>query len=496
MVRSRRFIYFASFLVLVAAALLPVSFAAATSTEPTKVSGPDPLLPVCDPSLNIRDWESEPTLAANPTNPNNLVTAWIQDFFDAIVVAWSMDGGAHWSTVVPPQKFCTDFDVSTLQLEQYTTALDPWLSFGPDGTAYLSSVVSNSLDLNIGGAIVVNRSFDGGQTWSPPSVLDMVSDLEAFQEGHYIDGDHIAADPALPGHAYAVWDKGTASNAFHAFALTRTPFFSRTIDGGQTWSAPLSIYTPPPGQLPVGGQLLVLPDGALVFVIGQIPVFASISTLTGPTTLMAMRSEDHGTTWSPPTTIAVADQNHFVGAGAGVAADGTIHVAWQRTDPNGSSFSIVYSKSSDGGLSWQTPGLVVAESGSPVFGANGIPVAPSVAVTADGTLGIVFYDHRNDDPANNPPRMTDVWFRHSQDGGLDWQEDHVAGPFDQSTAPNNAFIGDYQGIAPIAGGFAATFTQTNQLNPPIIPPTIPGSPTINAQAPQNWTDIFFTELRP
>src|ERR1700738_1286451 len=64
------------------------SVAAARVTAPQLISGTDLLPKICDEGANaeneLRDWEKEPSLAVNPTNPQNLVSAWIQDFGDGI----------------------------------------------------------------------------------------------------------------------------------------------------------------------------------------------------------------------------------------------------------------------------------------------------------------------------------------------------------------------------------------------------------------------------
>jgi hypothetical protein len=133
------------------------------------------------------------------------------------------------------------------------------------------------------------------------------------------------------------------------------------------------------------------------------------------------------------------------------------------------------------------------------------PATPNLAVAADGTVGITFYDHRRDDPSNSPAKVTDLWFRYSADKGETWQEQHVAGPFDHTQAPStnakpcppeppncpdgtlpgngNGFVGDYQGIAAMPGGFAAVFALAQPL------------PGANFSLLHPPTDIFFSQLR-
>src|SRR5262249_18618639 len=82
--------------------------------------------------------EVEPHLAVNPTNPRNIVAAWIasQPKFLAIVAGVSLDGGKTWTNVVIP-KLTVDSGGAL-----YDRCGDPWLSFAPNGELYLATVVN------------------------------------------------------------------------------------------------------------------------------------------------------------------------------------------------------------------------------------------------------------------------------------------------------------------------------------------------------------------
>jgi hypothetical protein len=45
-------------------------------------------------------WDTEPSIAINPSNPNNLIAAWMKlsGFALTIGTSYSTDGGASWST--------------------------------------------------------------------------------------------------------------------------------------------------------------------------------------------------------------------------------------------------------------------------------------------------------------------------------------------------------------------------------------------------------------
>jgi uncharacterized repeat protein (TIGR01451 family) len=280
------------------------------------------------------------------------------------------------------------------------------------------------------------------------------------------------------------------------------PYVSHTEDGGATWSLPLPIPSSQPDRKSLNGKFLVLEDGdpethALLNIISEVPA----TFPPGPMTLLARRSSDLGRTWSEPTVIAEADPQRLVIPGVALTPDRrTVYVSWQTcTDSEGQAtpcdvvgqidhFRVMFSKSANGGEDWQEPAEVSRCStcvdgklpaptgpidGNPAGGGQVSLAAPAIAVTDDGTpegvVGVAFYDHR--DPLNltggGARRTTHYWLRHSHDGGATWEEQKIAGTFDRTTAPPTdptpgtgspaGWLGDYQGIAPIDGGFATSF---------------------------------------
>jgi len=133
-------------------------------------------------------------------------------------------------------------------------------------------------------------------------------------------------------------------------------------------------------------------------------------------------------------------------------------VVWQDSRfSGGARDGIAFSRSTDGGLTWSAP-----------VGINSVPAVqafvPAAYVRNDGTIGVTYYDLRNNtnDPATLP---TDLWLVRSADGVI-WTETHVSGPFDLAVAPNarGLFLGDYQALSAIGNVFVPFYAQTNTGN--------------------------------
>ena len=202
-----------------------------------------------------------------------------------------------------------------------------WLTFS-SGAAYALSLsfTGGILQPGSSSAMLVGRSGDGGMTWSVPTTL-IKDGATAFN-----DKGSITADPNNASYVYAVWDRLTG-------ATGGPSYFAVTADGGSTWQAPRSIYDPGPQNQTLGNQIVVLPVTDVL-----VNIFTEIDNTGGAGTsqLRAVRSLDHGTTWSAPMTIssltAVGSTDPHTGAavrdGSGIPAmsvgpGGVIYVVWQ-----------------------------------------------------------------------------------------------------------------------------------------------------------------------
>jgi len=426
--------------------------------------------PDADPSgVVYPNTEVEPFVAVNPNDPSNIIGSYQQDRWSdggsrGLVASRSVDGGLSWAQNWAEFSVCSDY-ASTSYVSPFNRATDPFVSFDSAGTAYQISLGIDSVALNFSG-IEVSTSTDGGATWNAPARL--ITDNSSIT---FNDKDSITADwrPDVgEGKAYATWIRGdlpgwpaiSPQGALHSYGYRGVAMFSKTTDGGQTWSTPTSmlnsnIYTQ-------GNQIVVLPDGTLVNVFAVLFKGAGVQPTPTQYYWAAMSSKDGGKTWGAPTRIAplgtalltnpdIPNPTTFdetVRAGdylPDVAVDkttGAIYMVF-ATDVDGSGWNhVVLTKSTDGGKKWSTPQRVDIGTPADTHSFNG-----TVEVTADETVAVMFYDFRSNTNAAGLP--TGVFLVHSHDGGATWTEQQVDGPFDMENAPiaRGWFLGDYQGLA-------------------------------------------------
>src|SRR5205814_1861908 len=138
-------------------------------------------------------------------------------------------------------------------------------------------------------AILVNRSTDGGVTWTAPITINQVNDANLFD-----DKPTTTADPTNPLIAYVGFERDNGYDNNDAM------FFSRTTDGGQTWEAAREIADPGLNNYNTGQKILVLPNGTLVsFFSHEVAHTDASGQVTYTTNLATLRSPDHGQTWLP-----------------------------------------------------------------------------------------------------------------------------------------------------------------------------------------------------
>jgi hypothetical protein len=465
-----------------------VGLAAAAPAAASPTAGSLSLASVADPfagctfggdsiGTNFPNAEVEPFVAVNPAQTSNVIGVFQQDRWSdggahGLLTAYSNTSGASWTNTFPAFSECAGGDPT------YNRSSDPWVSIGPDGRAYqvsLSFAADNSVT-----AILASTSTTGGATWSSPVTITRNATLP---HGGFNDKDSVTADPGRAGTAYAVWDQSnfpsdsaSLTGLSHSFAFRGTPMFSKTIDGGLTWSTPQPMSSQNISS--IGNQIVVEPDGTLID--GFLYSKGSGRDQPNQTLEGIMRSTDGGALWSPPTPVANnvtvndLDPNNGVplrtGADVGggipsIAADphsGKLYMVFEDSRFGVTHNDIAMSTSSNEGKTW-SPVVKVNQTPKPV-----LAFTPAVNVLPDGTVGVSYYDIRND-TGSSCCLLTDDFIAVSHDSGSTWSEARITPTsFDDTLAPisRGYFLGDYQGLANDGTHFISFFAQTESLSNP------------------------------
>jgi hypothetical protein len=252
-------------------------------------------------------------------------------------------------------------------------------------------------------------SSDAGRHWSAAQNVAV--------EGYRVSGDvSVVYDNA--GHAIMsciAFDKlGTADYWGHG-ATRNGIFVKRSLDGGKTWDAgniAVDSQATKPG-VPFEDKPYIVADNTHGPFGGYLYIGWTEWRLTESVILFS-RSTDDGVTWSKPADISDThglprdDNGGVEGFEGTVSPDGVLHVVWT----NGN--EIVYKSSSDGGKTFTREREIIATAPaffkpSNVYRANGFP---QIASDQNGRLYVTWSDYRNGD--------IDVFESNSLDNAKTW----------------------------------------------------------------------------
>ena len=510
--RSRPLLVSTALAVAASFGMQAVSAGPLTNDPIVQVSGASPLVGClgdeAGSGVNHPNSEVEPWLTVNPADQDgdsilgdNLIGAWQQDRWNnggsrGLVTASSFDGGQTWTlNANTKSSICTGGTAANGG--NYERASDPWVDVSPDGTAYLMSL---SVDTNPGGfgtspnAMLVSRSTDGGTTWEDPITLRRDTNPNVLN-----DKNSLTADPNDSDFAYAIWDRlvsppGEAAppNAFeNSIAFQGPVWFSRTTDGGDTWEEAREIFNPGTIAQTIGNQIVVLPqnaqfDGELVDFFDLIR--NSNQHKTRGFSIALIRSTDNGATWDRRATIV---DRHF----RGVVVDpddnapvrtgdilpepavdpnsGALYVVWQdaRFGPRS---SVAFTQSLDGGLTW-SPTIKINQTPATEPLSDQQAFLPTLRVLADGSIGVIYYDFRNNTTDAGATTPTDVFVVHCHPGTEDCSQASSWGDeirltdasFDMRTMPvaRGFFPGDYVGLDADGTDFLSFWSMSHAGDP-------------------------------
>jgi hypothetical protein len=268
-----------------------------------------------------------------------------------IAFARSTDGGVHWSQPVSVPG----------AVGSNVNAWDPAVAVAPDGTVYVSFMLSRNGD----DFPVVDASSDHGQSFP------QVSYLEPPVHKNWGDRDFVAVGP--DGTVYVTWDYGPertsltyicSSGGSCAFATgDLNAVIQKSTDGGRTWGRIVPIN---PG-FPAGGgdsaPMVVEPNGRIDVLYQGYRITNTTTYTMKPAYSYFTYSTDHGSTWSKPVlvgrsggTMSLAEW--WIDGDIARDAGGDLYASWdtQGTNSRGQAVDTGWlAYSTDDGAHWSAP---------------------------------------------------------------------------------------------------------------------------------------------
>jgi hypothetical protein len=362
------------------------------------------------------DYPNEPTISMNPKNTDLILAgANMESYY------YSVDGGHNWTreTLISPAN---------------GVGGDPCIIVDTTGAFYYLHLSNKPLASFIDR--IVSQKYDiENNSWSNDSYMGLNGTKAQDKEWAVID--------QTTNTIYVTWtqfDDYYNSNP----DLFSNIHFSKSTDGGATWSEAIQINQ-------VSGNCLdsdSTTEGAVPAVGPEGQVYVAWS---GPAGIVFDRSLDGGQTWLDED-IFISDQpggwdyqvpgilrcNGLPITCCDISTQspnkGTIYVNWTDQRNGVDNPDVWIAKSTDGGDTWSEPIRVNDDDTDRAQFFSWMTIDQ-----ANGDVYVVFYDRRNYNNDN-----TDVYLARSTDGGLSFENSKISeSPF---LPYNNMFIGDYTNI--------------------------------------------------
>ncbi len=320
----------------------------------------------------------------------------------------------------------------------YARVSDPVVAYDADHNTWMISTLAINSSVT-GVAVIVNRSTNGGTTWTNPVVVASAGSRQNLDKD-WIVCDDTSTSPDY-GHCYAEWDDNGHNNRLH---------MARSTDGGQTWTS-----STVPSSSVIGGQPLAQPNGTVVVPIDN----------GSESAIESFVSTNGGSSYSGPFSISSISSHTSAGGirsgplpTAEIDGSGKVYVVWAdcRFESGCTANDLVMSTSTNG-TSWSAVTRIPIDA----VGSGVDHFIPGLAVDkgtsgSSAHLGLAYYYYPNTSCSTSTCQL-DVGFISSTNGGSSWgTATQVAGPMTLTWLPNTTdgyMVGDYISTS-YAGGKA------------------------------------------
>lgn len=343
--------------------------------------------------------QNEQQVCINPLDPDNMVAVW-RDFrlgYRRIGVGYTLDGGWTWHDTLFPQMY-------------YEWQSDPVLVVDHNGvfTANMISFESSGVDDN--GLLSVS-SYDGGVTWTDSVWAELTTNGSSFEDKQMMAVDN-SPDSPYQGTFYVAWARFFINQNNGNFDSTHIVLVYKRP--GEAYSEPIRISDSRSVQW---ANVATGPNG-------EVYVTWVSYAEDG---IMFSRSLDGGQTWSDEDLLfetrfanAEIDPSLLIFSYMAMAVDnsngphrGRIHALFTNAPQSLAHTDVYYTSSDDSGASWRAP-IVIDDENQPHAVDQ---FHPWITVDEEGRVWCTWYDRRNS--AQNI--LMDVYFTVSENGGQTWR---------------------------------------------------------------------------
>lgn len=228
-------------------------------------------------------WSQPALVLTPPTGVSTDTPDVTVDPLGRLLVTWSSSrsGNAFFSQVEAGQAALASEWLMPVQLpSRRTSASSPQIAVDRGNIIY----IVYALPLNEDRGIYLTTSTDGGVQWSDP--LQVFDAVEAGWD--MVDRPRVAA--GADGSLHVVWTRMAMPPDGDSFGM----HYSRSTDGGATWSSATEITA-----APVSWSRIVALGGRIVHIIWQ----------DGGGTVWHQMSQDRGITWSRPVRVITLSES-------------------------------------------------------------------------------------------------------------------------------------------------------------------------------------------
>jgi hypothetical protein len=364
---------------------------------------------------------NEPSIKISHKNPNIVVAAW-RDFrisynpaFRRVGHSRSTDAGNTWST--------SALIDSTLLGGGLLRNSDASVTVDTAGNFYITTIALNNSNGNT--SLAIFKSTDGGVTFPIGHIL---------AQGNGEDKEMVTTD-LVPGSPF----KNTIYISWSRLGLSNDINVIKSTDGGTTWSSPVAVST---------GATYGQGSDPAVGINGELYItWVDVNTWG---TQYFSKSTNGGATFSAPIVVANGPAANIPWSQSGpttfpsIACDisggprnGYIYITW--CDGRNGDADVFLSRSTDHGTTWSSPVRVNNDG----LGNGKVQAWPWIGVSDSGKIAITFYDTRNT-PNNN---TIEAWLARSNDGGVTFTNEVLSSQQSPTARPNNDVrFGDYIGV--------------------------------------------------